>query len=282
LINRFLAQVKDNSTHMLPRLVGVVALVMQQCGARLHGVVAIMPDVHGGYAGIGHWECLVRKVSLQQTIIFLALFTFACVLGLALNWVLFARIELGEFNGVFKAVTGFGLMYACVALVFRAFIALFPLPEGDIPAGSALECRYHVYLLFFLIAFYPIMFSMILPVPLMRVFYQLLGARLGANTYPGGVVMDPPFVDIGSNTLIGQGALIVPHVIEGERLAHHRVRIGDNVTIGARSTVLAGCTIGHGAVIAVGAVVRKGSVVGAGEVWGGVPARCIQRPDGAA
>lgn len=224
----------------------------------------------------------MRKVSLLQTIVFLSLFVFACALGLALNWLLFARIELGEFNGVFKTISGFVLVYISLVLVFRAFIALFPLPEGDIPVGSTLEFRYHVYLLFFLIVFYPVMFSMILPVPLMRVFYQFLGARLGANTYPGGVLMDPPFVEIGSNSIVGQGALIVPHVIEGERLAHQWVRIGNNVTIGARSIVLSGCLVGDGAVIAVGAVLSKGSVVGPGEIWGGVPARRIKRPDGTA
>lgn len=224
----------------------------------------------------------MRKVSALQVLSFLLLLTTASVLALCANYFLFGALPLGDFRGVFLTVSAIVLVYISVIAVFRGFCRAFPLPEGEIAVGSREEFRYHVYLLFFLIVFYPIMFSMMLPVPLMRLFYQLLGARLGANTYPGGVLMDPPFVTLGSNTIVGQGALIVPHVIEGPRLAHHRVRIGDNVTLGARSVVLAGCTIADGATVAIGAVVRKGTVIGAGEVWGGVPARCIGRMDGAA
>jgi acetyltransferase-like isoleucine patch superfamily enzyme len=223
----------------------------------------------------------MRKVSGLQVLCFLLLLTTAAILGLCANYILFGALPLGDFRGVFLTASAIVLVFISVIAVFRGFCSAFPLPEGDIAVGSREEFRYHVYLLFFLIVFYPVMFSMMLPVPLMRVFYQLLGARLGPNTYPGGVVMDPPFVTIGGNTIVGQGALIVPHVIEGPRLAHHRVRIGDNVTIGARAVVLAGCTIGDGATVAIGAVVRKGTVIGAGEVWGGVPARCIGRMDNA-
>ena len=215
----------------------------------------------------------MRKVSGLQVMTFLCLLTLAVAVALSVNYLLFGALALGDFRGVFMTATGVVLCYLAVILVFRLFCAGFPLPEGDIAVGSTAEFRYHVYLLFFLIVFYPVMFSMILPVPLMRVFYQLLGARLGPNTYPGGVLMDPPFVTIGSNTIVGQGALIVPHVIEGSRLAHRRISIGNDVTIGGRAVVLSGCSIGDGATVAIGAVVSKGTVIGAGEVWGGIPAR---------
>jgi acetyltransferase-like isoleucine patch superfamily enzyme len=215
----------------------------------------------------------MRKVSGLQVLTFLCLLALAVAVALSANYLLFGALALGDFRGVFMTATGGVLCYLTVILVFRLFCGVFPLPEGDIAAGSTAEFRYHVYLLFFLIVFYPVMFSMILPVPLMRIFYQLLGARLGPNTYPGGVVMDPPFVTIGSNTIVGQGALIVPHVIEGSRLAHRRINIGNDVTIGGRAVVLSGCSIGDGATVAIGAVVSKGTVIGAGEVWGGIPAR---------
>jgi acetyltransferase-like isoleucine patch superfamily enzyme len=221
----------------------------------------------------------MRKVSGLQVLVFLILLSVALAVALTINYLLFGSLPLGDFRGVFLTLSGGVAGFFCVLLVHRLFCRLQPLPEGDIAVGSADEFRYHVYLLFFLIVFYPVMFSMVLPVPLMRLFYQLLGARLGPNTYPGGVVMDPSFVTIGGNTIIGQGALIVPHVIEGQRLAHFPVRIGDGVTIGARSVVLSGCSIGDGAVVAIGAVVRKGTVIGAGELWGGVPARCLGRVD---
>ncbi len=164
-------------------------------------------------------------------------------------------------------------LYAFALLEFRLYLAVFPLPEGEIAEHSRAEFTYHVYLLFFLILFYPVIRSGFMPVPFMRLFYQALGARLGANTYSSGLLLDPLFIRMGSNCIVGQYALMVPHVIEGRRLAHYPITTGDNVTIGAGATVLSGVTIGDGAIVSTGAVVTKGTVIGVGEVWGGVPAK---------
>jgi acetyltransferase-like isoleucine patch superfamily enzyme len=134
-------------------------------------------------------------------------------------------------------------------------------------------------LLFFLMLFYPLMKSNLLPVPLIRLLYLGLGARMGENTYSGGILFDPIFIDLGSNTLIGQGAMLIPHVIEGPRLAHHPIHIGSNVTIGANAVILADVRIEDEAIVAIGAVVPKGSRIGRGEVWGGIPARRLRAPE---
>jgi acetyltransferase-like isoleucine patch superfamily enzyme len=115
-----------------------------------------------------------------------------------------------------------------------------------------------------------------LPVPLSRPLYLALGARLGTNTYSSGLLLDPPFVRLGSDCIVGQNALLVPHVIEGRRLAHHPIVIGDRVTVGAGAIVLSGVTIGDDAIVSSGAVVTKGTRIPAGEVWGGVPARRLR------
>jgi acetyltransferase-like isoleucine patch superfamily enzyme len=139
--------------------------------------------------------------------------------------------------------------------------------------GSQQEFIYHVYILFYLILFYPIMRSGFMPAPFMRGFYLALGTRLGTNTYSQGIIHDPPFVEIGANSVVGQYALLVPHVIEGSRLAHYPIRIGNNVTVGAHAVVLADVVIGDSAIVATGAIVTKGTRIAAGERWGGVPAR---------
>ena len=146
---------------------------------------------------------------------------------------------------------------------------------GKIPLNSRQEFVYHVYQLFFLILFYPVMRSGAVPVPLMRLFYLALGARFGANTYSSGIIFDPGFVSIGENTIVGQHALLVPHVHEGPKIAHFPIRVGNNVTIGAHAVVMSEVVIGDGAIVAVGAIVPKGTHIGSGEVWGGVPARRI-------
>jgi hypothetical protein len=215
----------------------------------------------------------MRKIEPGQIVVFVVLMALDVALAAAATWFVLARVPLGDFRGVAMVLAGILLFYAFAILSFRTFLKLRPLREGEIARGSPAEFTYHVYLLFFLLVFYPVMFSSIVPVPLMRVFYQLLGARMGPNTYSGGVLFDPPFLRLGANTIVGQRALVIPHVIEGDLLAHYPIRMGDNVTIGAHAVIQAGVDIGDGATVAIGAVVRKGTQIPPGEVWGGTPAR---------
>jgi acetyltransferase-like isoleucine patch superfamily enzyme len=201
----------------------------------------------------------------------------ACAVGgaVATSYAVGTQVSLSDFRGVALTLVGFLAVYLYAIVIFRLFLWAFPLRPGEIPVGSPQEFVYHVYLLFFLILFYPVMRSGFVPVPLMRIVYLALGAKLGANTYISGIVLDPGFITLGDNTLVGQYALLVPHVIEGAKLAHHPIRVGSNVTIGAGAIVLSGVTIGDDAIVSTGAVVIKDAQIGRGEIWGGVPARLI-------
>ena len=215
----------------------------------------------------------MRKIQPSQIIVFVLLFSLAATLAWLTARFTASWLPLAEYRPLFMVGSVVFWMYVWALIEFRAFLALSPLPEGEIPEHSRAEFTYHVYLLFFLILFYPVIRSGFVPVPLMRLFYQALGARMGANTYSSGLLLDPPFIRMGANCIVGQYALVVPHIIEGSRLAHYPITVGDNVTIGAGATVLCGVTIGDSAIVSTGAVVTKGTVIGAGEVWGGVPAR---------
>jgi len=198
----------------------------------------------------------------------------------ATSYALGALVSFGDFRGVVLTLAFIIGLYSYAFLIFRLFLWAFPLRSGEIAEGSQQEFVYHVYLLFFLILFYPVMRSGFVPVPLMRLVYIELGAKLGANTYSSGIILDPIFVTLGDNTLVGQYALLVPHVIEGSKLAHYPIRIGSNVTIGAGAIVLSGVTIRDGAIISTGAVVTKGATIDAGEIWGGVPAKLLGNKSG--
>lgn len=217
----------------------------------------------------------MRKILISQIFVFIALLTGVTWAGIATSIIGMSFFSLGEYHAFAVIATAIALIYIYAIVVYRIFLFALPLRAGEIPEGSQQEFVYHVYLLFYLIFFYPIIRSGFVPVPLMRLFYQALGARLGVNTYSSGLILDPPFVEIGENTIIGQYALIVPHVIEGKRLAHHWIRIGNNVTIGAGAIVLTGVSIGDNAIVSTGAVVTKGTSIGANEVWGGVPAKML-------
>lgn len=217
----------------------------------------------------------MRKITLPQTLAFVAQWLVALALAIATTGLVFGGLPLGDFRGVVLVAVGVLLLYGYEIVFYRLLLAVFPLREGEIAHDSQQEFVYHVYLLFYLLLFYSVTRSGFFPVPVLRLFYLALGTRLGANTYSAGILYDPPFIRMGSNSVVGQGALLIPHVIEGDRLAHYPITVGDNVTIGAGSIVLSNVRIGNGAIVAAGAVVPKGSRIGAGEAWAGVPAKCV-------
>jgi acetyltransferase-like isoleucine patch superfamily enzyme len=218
----------------------------------------------------------MRVIRPSQVAVFLTLFCVALLMAIITIAFSLGRLPLGDFRGVTLLIAAVFLLYLYGIAVYRVFLHFAPLRAGEIAEESRQEFVYHVYVLFYLILFYPIMRSGFTPAPIMRLFYLALGARLGHNTYSQGILHDPPFIDIGANSVIGQDALLIPHVIEGHKLAHYPIRIGNNVTVGAHAVVLSDVIIGNDAIVATGAVVLKGTRIAAGEAWGGVPAKCLR------
>jgi acetyltransferase-like isoleucine patch superfamily enzyme len=218
----------------------------------------------------------MRKITWAQTAVFAAMFFVAAILSLATTKLLLGEIPFGDFRGVALVVAAIFFFYLYAVAAYRAFLFVAPLSEGSIPEGSREEFIYHVYELFYLVLFYSITRSLFLPVPLTRLLYRILGARLGFNSYSGGTLLDPPLTVMGDNCIIGHDAVLFCHEMEGDNLSLAKIRMGDNVTIGAKAVVMPGVTIGDGAVVAVNAVVTKGTQIGAGELWAGIPARRIK------
>lgn len=219
----------------------------------------------------------MRAIQLGPILVFNALVGVALAASVATVWLLWSLVPPGDFRGVVCAGAFVLALYGFAIPVYRAFLYFYPLHEGPVAPGSRLEFTYHVYLLFYLLLFYPLTRSKFLPVPLMRLIYLALGAKLGRNTYSSGTILDPPLTFIGDNTIIGQDAVLYSHAIEGAYLSHAAIRIGHNATVGANAVVMSGVTIGDGAIVAAGAVVIKGTIIESGEAWGGVPARRLHR-----
>lgn len=219
----------------------------------------------------------MRTIGPLPVLLFLLMTGSATAGAVAAVWLAWPLLVLaGPFTGVLASAAFALLAYGLAVALYRLVFAITRLPRGDFPPGSRAELLMNLHLLHSLILFQPIMSSRILPVPLLRSFYLALGARMGANTYSGGVIFDPLAIELGANTIIGQGAILAPHVIEGHRLGLYPIRIGSGVTIGAQAVVLADVEIGDGVMVAVGAVVAKGTRIPAGEVWGGVPAKRLR------
>lgn len=218
----------------------------------------------------------MRAIKPGQIMLFLLLLAIILTLGVGATALLLGQAPLGDFRGVVLLLAGVFLVYTAAFIVYRLFLWLLPLQEGSIPEHSRAELSANVNILFYLLLFNTLVRSHVLPVPIMRLVYLALGARLGGNTYSAGALLDPPLTEIGSNCIVGHDAVIFAHVIEGSKLELKRVRIGDGVTIGAMAIVMAGVTIGDGAIVSAGAVVGKDTRIGAGEIWGGVPARLLR------
>jgi acetyltransferase-like isoleucine patch superfamily enzyme len=184
--------------------------------------------------------------------------------------------HLGDFQGMAMSATAVLVFYAYAILTHRLYLSIAPLRAGSIATGSGQEFRYQVYILFYLVLFNTLIRCRFLPIPVMRLVYLALGARLGANTYSAGIIFDPALVTIGANSLMGESAILVPHVMERRTLAHYPISIGNNVIIGAHAVILAGVTIGDDVIVAANSVVAKGTCIPSGETWGGTPARRLR------
>jgi acetyltransferase-like isoleucine patch superfamily enzyme len=221
----------------------------------------------------------MRKIGLQAILTFISLFSFAVALAVLTTALVIARIPWGDFRGVALILAGVTLLYVWAFVIYRVFLRLMPLQIGIIARGSRAEFIAHVNILFYLVLFNTLIRTHFLPVPLLRLIYLALGARMGSNTYSAGVILDPPLTQIGKNCIIGHDAVLFSHAIEGEQFSLSPIVIGDGVTIGATAVIMAGAKIDHGAIISAGAVVPKDCRIGLGEVWGGVPARFLKAPE---
>lgn len=117
----------------------------------------------------------------------------------------------------------------------------------------------------------------ILLTPFASMLLRMLGAKIGRNVQINSkFIFDASLLEIGDNTVIGGGAIIIGHQVEHGLLKLRKVKIGKNVTIGSNAIVTPGCEIGDGAIIGAGAVMLKNSKVKPHSIWYGVPARNIR------
>jgi acetyltransferase-like isoleucine patch superfamily enzyme len=218
----------------------------------------------------------MRKISPSQITVFMFLYCGVFLLGSMTSYWTIGSLNLGDFRGISVVAVAVVLIYLYAFFVYRLFLRVLPLREGELEENSRGEFAAQVNILFYLLLFNSLIRTHFLPVPFMRLVYQALGARMGENTYSAGVLLDPPLTEFGANCIIGHDAVLYCHAIEGQRFALSRIIVGNNVTIGATAVVMSGVQIGDGAIVSAGAVVLKNTRIGPNEVWGGVPAKRLK------
>jgi acetyltransferase-like isoleucine patch superfamily enzyme len=218
----------------------------------------------------------LRSLSALQILSFLSMLALVLALAIVTTSTVVAPLPLGDFRGVAIVGAAIVLVYLYAFVVYRVFLAVMPLAEGEQREGSRDEFAAQVNILFYLVLFNSLIRTHFIPVPLLRLVYLALGAKLGRNTYSAGVILDPPLTQFGDNCIVGHDAVLFAHAIEGRKFSLGAIRVGNGVTIGATAVIMSDVEIGDGAIVSAGAVVSKGSRIGAGEVWGGVPARRLR------
>jgi len=109
--------------------------------------------------------------------------------------------------------------------------------------------------------------------PMMRLYYRLLGARIGKDAYLGLPQIDAPdLVSIGSGAIVSEGAVLATTSVEHGRLRIGTATLGNNTFVGVMSVVGRNASLGDGAALEDLSALPTGEHIPAGELWSGSPA----------
>ena len=109
--------------------------------------------------------------------------------------------------------------------------------------------------------------------PMMRVYYRLLGARIGPGAFLGLNQFDAPdLVSIGADAVVSEGAQFATTGVERGWLRLGRVEIGARAFVGSMAVVSRDAAVGEGAALEDLSLLPAGEAVPPGEVWSGSPA----------
>jgi len=202
----------------------------------------------------------------------LVFFSIITIAGVGV-WQLNRRVELGLFA---NTLVFFVLLVAITLIALKIIRTLFPLRDGiysyDREPGACFIWNLMGFLCITVLAFQ--YHNLLIPIPFRKLFYQLMGAKLGKGMIIiGGRVLEPWRVTIEEGAVIGDDAGLAPHVLAGKStLVLGSIHIKRGATIGARSVIMPGVTIGEDAVVNLMSVVPMNTRIGDNEVWGGNPA----------
>jgi hypothetical protein len=105
----------------------------------------------------------MRQITLGQIGTFLLLLTAIVVVALPAAWIGIGALPLGDFRAIAIVAGSMVALYLVAFAVYRAFLAILPLQEGDLPLGSRAEFVAQVNILFYLILFNSLIRTHFLP-----------------------------------------------------------------------------------------------------------------------
>lgn len=215
----------------------------------------------------------MRKIQPKAIVLFSMLTILNVLANATLCFLLYQFIKIPQQFLYFIMPISF---FISNTLTFRGLFHYLKFPLNKVEKDSPEDFAFQMYVIYYLIFFNFFVHNSFLPVPISRLFHQMLGAKFGPGSYSAGHILDPSYVEIGSNTLIGFGAVLTSHALEGENVIFEKIIVGNHVTIGLNAIVMPGVTIEDNAIIAAGALITKNTYIKNGEVWGGIPGKKLK------
>lgn len=112
---------------------------------------------------------------------------------------------------------------------------------------------------------------------LQRTYLRLLGMKIGRHSLVGGVIKDPCLTEIGTDTTMGEYAIVYAHIHDYKKgtITFKKIKIGNGCVIGACAILMPGVTMQDNAVVGAAALVTKNRILEEGKIYGGNPAKEI-------
>jgi non-ribosomal peptide synthetase-like protein len=219
---------------------------------------------------------------LLKIFAFLYLIVLFLGMGLALVpalWIVQAGWDSGSivFFGLSLGAgyLAFGLSFLVLIVVLK-HATFFRAEPGDYPFVSLYVLRWAVIGAFVGLAKVVIL-RHLLGMPVLNLFYQLMGARIGRDVVINSCnIFDFDLLAIGDGTLLGGDCVVIGHVGEQGMLRLRPVTIGRGCTIGQSSVVFPGAVMEDGAVLGALSLLPKDRRLPAGTRWGGNPLVLIE------
>ena len=115
----------------------------------------------------------------------------------------------------------------------------------------------------------------LMPSAIKKIFYRLLGARLGkGHMMIGGRLTDPHLITVEQGAVVGGDCWILAHALarfETNVLILKPITIRHGAIIGAYTLIMPGVTVEANAMVRAMSYVPMNTVIPEGECWGGNP-----------
>ena len=110
--------------------------------------------------------------------------------------------------------------------------------------------------------------------PLARLYFRLLGARIGENVHLGtNALTCPGLIEIGADSSLADASTLNCVRVDRGWLHLNPIRIGEGCVIGASSSISGGATMEKRARLGELSLLPQGATIPEGEIWNGSPAQ---------